>query len=71
MGIINCAGGPTLTAPAKILKRLQTLAGCRLDVLNFPFRVTALCLFIEEYDSIIRGAYPDFELVLGTYPYRL
>jgi len=36
IGIINCAGCPTLAAPEKILKRVRALAEYRLDALLFP-----------------------------------
>ncbi len=67
IGIINCAGCPTLAAPEKILKRVRALAEYRLDALHFSFCVTALCPFIKNYEKVIREAYPALELVFGTH----
>jgi predicted metal-binding protein len=35
VGIISCAGCPTLIAPEKILRRVRALAEFRLDALHF------------------------------------
>jgi len=67
IGIINCAGCPTLAAPEKILKRVRALAEYRLDALHFSFCVTALCPFLRNYERVIRKAYPELELVFGTH----
>jgi predicted metal-binding protein len=67
IGIINCAGCPTLAAPGKILKRIRALAEYRLDALHFSFCMTALCPFIKQYRKVITLAYPDLKIVLGTH----
>ena len=67
IGIINCAGCPTLTAPEKILKRVKALAEYRLDALHFSFCMTALCPFLKKYQAVIAKTYPDLEVVLGTH----
>ena len=67
IGIINCAGCPTLAAPEKILKRVRALAEYRLDALHFSFCINALCPFLKNYERVIRAAYPDLELVFGTH----
>ena len=67
IGMINCAGCPTLAAPEKILKRVRALAGYRLDALHFSYCMTALCPFIARYDRIIRDNYPELEIVHGTH----
>lgn len=67
IGIINCAGCPTLAAPEKILKRVSALAGYRLDALHFSNCMTALCPFMTKYQKVINGAYPGLEIVLGTH----
>ena len=54
IGIINCAGCPTIAAPEKILKRVKALAEYRLDALHFSFCVTALCPFLKNYEKVIR-----------------
>ena len=67
IGIINCAGCPTLAAPEKILKRVRALAEYRLDALHFSYCMTALCPFLKKYEQVIRAAYPDLALVHGTH----
>ena len=67
IGIINCAGCPTLAAPEKIMKRVKALAGYRLDALHFSYCMTALCPFLKKYEQVIRKAYPDLEIIHGTH----
>lgn len=67
IGLINCAGCPTLAAPEKILKRVRALAEYRLDALHFSFCITALCPFLKNYERVIRAAYPELTLVFGTH----
>ncbi len=70
IGIISCAGCPTLAAPEKILKRVKALAGYRLDALHFSYCMTVLCPFIKKYEKIIRETYPEITLVHGTHTPR-
>jgi len=67
IGIITCAGCPTLAAPEKILKRVKALAQYRLDALHFSYCMTALCPFLKKYQAVIAKAYPDLDLVQGTH----
>ena len=48
VGIINCAGCPTIAVPEKILKRVRAVAEYRLDALHFSYCMTALCPFIKQ-----------------------
>ncbi len=67
IGIISCAGCPTIAAPEKILKRVKALAAYRLDALHFSYCMTALCPFIKKYEKAILEAYPDLKIVHGTH----
>ncbi len=67
IGMINCAGCPTLAAPGKIIKRVSALAECRLDALHFSFCMTALCPFLPKYRKVISVEYPTLEIVEGTH----
>ncbi|MEH0020971.1 MAG: CGGC domain-containing protein [Desulfobacter sp.] len=67
IGIINCAGCPTIAAPEKILKKVGALAEYRLDALHFSYCMTALCPFIKKYEKVIREKYPDLTIVHGTH----
>ena len=67
IGIINCAGCPTLAAPEKILKRVQALAEYRLDALHFSYCMTALCPFLKKYEKVIQAHYPELTIIHGTH----
>lgn len=67
IGLISCAGCPTLAAPEKILRRVRALAQYRLDALHLSYCMTALCPFLPKYRRVIRDAYPDLDVVLGTH----
>ncbi len=67
IGIVSCAGCPTLAAPEKILKKVRSLAEFKLDALHFSFCLTAVCPFIKQYQKVIKKEYPDLEIVLGTH----
>ena len=67
IGIINCSGCPTLAAPEKILKRVKSIANYKIDALHFSFCITALCPFVKKYEEVIKKAYPELKIVLGTH----
>jgi predicted metal-binding protein len=67
IGIINCAGCPTLAAPEKILKKVRALTEFRLDALHLSFCLVTLCPFVNTYVKLIRREFPDINIVLGTH----
>ena len=67
IGIINCAGCPTLAAPEKILKRVRAVAEFRLDALHLSFCMVTLCPFIKTYAALIKREFPDINIVMGTH----
>lgn len=67
IGLINCAGCPTLAAPEKILKRVRALASYHLDALHFSYCMTALCPFLNQYQKVIEKEFPDLNIVRGTH----
>ena len=67
IGIISCAGCPTLAAPEKILRRVRAVADHRLDALHLSYCMTALCPFLAQYHKMIATAYPALEIVRGTH----
>jgi predicted metal-binding protein len=67
IGIINCAGCPTLAAPEKILKRVRAVAEFRLDALHLSFCMVNLCPFIKPYAALIKCEFPDINIVMGTH----
>jgi len=67
IGIINCAGCPTLAAPEKILKRVRALAEFHLDALHLSFCLVTLCPFLKLYTTLIKREFPDINIVMGTH----
>lgn len=70
VGIISCAGCPTIGAPEKILRRVRSIADFKVDAIHFSYCMTAVCPFREKYVQVIREAYPDIKLVMGTHTPR-
>jgi predicted metal-binding protein len=67
IGVINCAGCPTIAAPEKILKRVRAVAEFRIDALHLSFCMTTLCPFIKQYTSLIQREFPGIVIVMGTH----
>ncbi len=67
IGIINCAGCPTLAAPEKILRRVRAVAEFRLDALHLSFCMVTLCPFIKAYTALIKREFSDIDIVMGTH----
>ncbi|MCL6559679.1 MAG: CGGC domain-containing protein [Firmicutes bacterium] len=67
VGMISCAGCPTVAAPQKILKRVGALAAFRVDAIHLSYCMTALCPFKNKYIEVIKEAYPGIEIVEGTH----
>lgn len=70
IGIINCAGCPTIAAPEKILRRTKALTSYKLDALHFSYCMTALCPFLAKYEKIIKEHNPGLTIVCGTHTPR-
>jgi predicted metal-binding protein len=67
IGIINCAGCPTLAAPEKILKRVRAVAEFRIDALHLSFCMVTLCPFVNSYINLIKREFPGIIIVKGTH----
>lgn len=67
IGIINCAGCPTIAASDKILKRTKALTEFKIDFLHFSYCMTALCPFLKKYEKIISENNPNVTIVHGTH----
>jgi predicted metal-binding protein len=67
VGLVHCAGCPTIVAPGKILKRIRSLVDYRIDALHFSYCMTALCPFIGKYEKEIKSAYPELFIIHGTH----
>ncbi len=67
LGIVSCAGCPTVAAPEKILRRVKALADRKADAIHLSYCMTAVCPFLHKYIEVIRSAYPKMELIEGTH----
>ena len=67
MGIINCAGCPTINASEKILRKVRALAEMNVDAIHLTFCLVALCPFKTKYVEIIQEEYPTISVVYGTH----
>ncbi len=67
VGIINCAGCPTLTGPDKLLQRIRGLTEFRIEALHFASCVKALCPFKQQYEKALTQAFPAIRIVIGTH----
>ncbi|HWJ03052.1 MAG TPA: CGGC domain-containing protein [Verrucomicrobiae bacterium] len=67
IGIINCAGCPTVNAAGKILRKVRSLAEMNVDSIHLTFCMVALCPFKTKYVEIIQEAYPNVNVVYGTH----
>ncbi|MEJ2184115.1 MAG: CGGC domain-containing protein [Nitrospirota bacterium] len=67
VGIISCAGCPTLAGPEKLLARVRGLTGFRVDAIHLANCVKAFCPFREKYVRALREAFPDIEIIPGTH----
>ncbi|MCL4309533.1 MAG: CGGC domain-containing protein [Actinomycetota bacterium] len=67
IGIINCAGCPTLAAPEKILQRIRALTEFGLDAIHFTYCIDALCPFKTKYYTLLKESFPHIEMIIGTH----
>ncbi len=58
VGIINCAGCPTLGAPDKILRKVKSLASFRVDTIHLSYCMTALCPLQEKICRCYKRSIP-------------
>lgn len=68
IGIINCAGCPTIGAHEKIMRKVKGLADQGAEYLHFAYCITALCPFMKVFEKVIRESYPQLKIVHGTHP---
>src|SRR6185369_7331842 len=67
VGIINCAGCPTLLAPEKIIRRVRTLVAGGVDAIHFSNCLRDFCPFKSKYAAILQAEFPEVEFVHGTH----
>ena len=69
MGIISCAGCPTVAAPEKILTRVRALAELGCDVIHIGSCVEYVCPFKNKYKTLIEENYSGVKVEVGTHAY--
>jgi predicted metal-binding protein len=67
VGIISCAGCPTLCGPDKLLQRIRGLTAFHIHAIHFSNCVMALCPFRKQYAKAIRENYPEVDVVSGSH----
>lgn len=70
VGIISCAGCPTIGAPDKILRRVKSLTSFKVDAIHLSYCMTAVCPFVNKYIKVIKENFPNLEIVEGTHKPR-
>lgn len=70
VGITSCSGCPTVAAPEKIMRKVESLNAFKVDALHLSYCMTALCPFKNKYIQLIKVAYPSIEIVEGTHVAR-
>lgn len=67
VGMINCAGCPTLTGPDKLLQRIRALTEFNVDTIHFSYCMKALCPFREKHKKALEETFPKIKIVVGTH----
>jgi predicted metal-binding protein len=67
IGIINCAGCPTLAGPEKLLSRVRSLVEFRVEVIHFSYCMDALCPYKLKYRTLIQQKFPNVDVIIGTH----
>lgn len=67
VGVISCAGCPTLYAPEKIFRRVKTLAASGVNSVHLANCVMGLCPFKNKYLKLLRNEFPQIEFIEGTH----
>ena len=67
IGIINCAGCPTLAGPEKLLGRIRSLVDFRVDAIHFSYCMDALCPYKIKYQALLKEKFPDIDIIIGTH----
>lgn len=67
IGIINCAGCPTLAGPEKLLNRIRSLVEFRVDAIHFSYCMDALCPYKSKYRALINEHFPNMDVIIGTH----
>jgi predicted metal-binding protein len=67
VGIISCAGCPSLIAPEKIVHRVRTLVAGGVDAIHFANCLEGICPFRKKYQAVLQHAFPEMTFVSGTH----
>lgn len=67
IGIMSCAGCPTLAGPEKLLNRIRALTEFRIDAIHFSYCIDALCPYKSKYKALLETNFPNIKVVIGTH----
>src|SRR4030043_756801 len=67
LGIISCAGCPTLAAPEKILHRIKPMVDLGVNAIHLSSCMLMLCPFKNKYKNLIEKTYPGLTVIEGTH----
>jgi predicted metal-binding protein len=67
VGIVSCAGCPTLIAPEKIVSRVRTLVASGIDAIHFAACLEKLCPFKKRYKQVLKENFPEVKFIDGTH----
>ena len=67
IGILSCAGCPTLTGPDKLLQRIRGLTEFGVDTIHLSYCMKALCPYRSMYKKAMEEAFPNIRVVIGTH----
>ena len=63
VGIISCAGCPTLAYPEKIMSKVHSLAQFKAGTIHFSYCMVDTCPFQSRFAEAIRKQHPNILLV--------
>ncbi|MBI4863023.1 MAG: CGGC domain-containing protein [Candidatus Riflebacteria bacterium] len=67
IGIVSCAGCPTIVGAEKILDRIRGLVAVGVEAIHLAACVVHLCPFKKRYEDVIRQRFPHLSVVAGTH----
>ena len=67
VGMLSCAGCPTITGTEKLKTKIKGLAESGIEALHISSCMALLCPFKNKYISMIEKEYPQLEVIVGTH----
>lgn len=67
IGVISCAGCPTLVASERLINRVRILVETGAQAIHLSNCIMALCPFKNKYLTILEDAFPGVDFIMGTH----